>query len=374
MAGPDLDVAIVGDGPAGLALGAACRRAGLATVVIGPGSPWRATYATWRDDVADLPDACFAHVVPSVVVHGHRRHVIERPYGVVDNAALRAHFEDGLDVRRTYATALRQDGWGSRVVTDAGDVDARIVVEAAGFPPMLGRSPPAAANQTAYGVVVDERPSTYAGDDVVLMDLRPAGGGERPTFCYLVPVAGGWLVEETALAARPAVELELLRGVLGARVGNEVLATAVGEEVVTIPMGGRLPDRGQPVVAFGAGAKLTHPATGFSVASSLRAAPRVAAAIADGGDAGRVWDAVWPPSLRRTRRLHDYGLEVLLGLGPAELASFFDTFFDLPVDAWAPYLRIDSPPAAVLKTMSAVVRRLPWAMRRRLVANPFGGR
>ena len=89
---------------------------------------------------------------------------------------------------------------------------------------------------------------------------------------------------------------------------------------------------------------------------------------------GAIWDAVWPPSLRRTRRLHDYGLEVLLGLGPAELASFFDAFFDLPVDVWAPYLRVDSPPAAVLRTMSAVVRRLPWAMRRRLVANPFGGR
>ena len=65
---------------------------------------------------------------------------------------------------------------------------------------------------------------------------------------------------------------------------------------------------------------------------------------------------------------------LLLGLGPDELASFFDAFFDLPVDVWAPYLRIDSPPSAVLRTMSAVVRRLPWAMRRRLVVNPFGGR
>ena len=110
------------------------------------------------------------------------------------------------------------------------------------------------------------------------------------------------------------------------------------------------------------------------MAASLRAAPRVAAAIADGGDARHVWEAVWPPALRRTRRLHDYGLEVLLGLGPGELASFFDAFFDLPVDVWAPYLRVDSPPQAVVRAMSAVLRALPWSMRRRLVANPFGGR
>ena len=83
---------------------------------------------------------------------------------------------------------------------------------------------------------------------------------------------------------------------------------------------------------------------------------------------------MWPPSLRRTRRLHGYGLEVLLGLSASELATFFDAFFDLPTDQWAAYLRIDSPPSAVVRAMSAVVRRLPWSLRRRLVANPFGGR
>ena len=46
--------------------------------------------------------------------------------------------------------------------------------------------------------------------------------------------------------------------------------------------------------------------------------------------------------MRRTRRLHDYGLEVLLRLDGAELATFFDAFFDLPEDVWAPYLRVDA--------------------------------
>ena len=71
-------------------------------------------------------------------------------------------------------------------------------------------------------------------------------------------------------------------------------------------MGGRLPDRRDPVPRFGAAAGYTHPATGFSVAASLRAAPRVAAtlATADRGDGlGRRLAAVAaldpaPPRLR----------------------------------------------------------------------------
>jgi len=42
-----------------------------------------------------------------------------------------------------------------------------------------------------------------------------------------------------------------------------------------------------------------------------------------------VHDSVWPRPLRRTRRLHGYGLEVLLRLDQDELATFFDAFFDL---------------------------------------------
>ena len=133
--------------------------------------------------------------------------------------------------------------------------------------------------------------------------------------------------------------------------------------------------RDDPGPAFGAAAGYAHPATGFSVAASLRAAPRVAAALASAcaaagePDARPVGRAVWPPALRRTRRLHDYGLEVLLRLDQDELATFFDAFFDLPVDVWAPYLRIDAPPAAVSRTMAEVLRRLPPGMRRRLVVD-----
>ena len=242
MAGPDLDVVVVGDGPAGLALGAACRRAGLSTLVCGLGAPWTATYGTWRDDVADVPDRCFAVVAPRVVVHGHRRHVIERPYGVFDNGALRAHLAAGLDVRVREGLWARHFDWGSRLLVDGGEFDARLVVEATGFPPMLARASPPAAHQTAFGVVVGERPPAYADDDVVLMDLRPVDA-ETPTFCYVVPAGAAWLVEETSLAARPSAAPDRLRELLGVRVGADVVGTATRREVVSIPMGGRLPDR-----------------------------------------------------------------------------------------------------------------------------------
>ncbi|WP_214407224.1 FAD-dependent oxidoreductase, partial [Pseudonocardia lacus] len=54
------DVAVVGGGPAGRALAAACGRAGLRTVLVdrAPDAPWRATYGAWAAELpADLPPA-----------------------------------------------------------------------------------------------------------------------------------------------------------------------------------------------------------------------------------------------------------------------------------------------------------------------------
>ena len=382
MAGPDLDVAVVGDGPAGLALAAACRRVGLSVSVVGSGRGWAATFGTWRDDVPDVPDGCFAHVSPTTIVHGRRRHELPRAFAVVDNDRLRAHLIAGIDVERACAQRVQHFTWGSRLLTSVGTIDARAVVDATGRPPALGahRRAEPAATQTAFGVVAADPPAPYDDAALTLMDLRAVPGGGPATFCYVVPVADGWLVEETALAARPPVPPATLRDRLVARLGpagHDLVGAAQRTETVAIPMGGRLPDLRQPVVAFGAAAGYTHPATGFSVAASLRAARRVAAALGDaagGPDPRRAWDAVWPRQLRRTRRLHDYGLEVLLGLGADELADFFDAFFDLPVETWSSYLRIDARPSEVMGAMRGMLRRSPWSLRRRLVVNPFAGR
>lgn len=383
MAGADVDVAVIGDGPAGLALAAACAQAGLAVAVVGDGRPWTATYGVWRDDVADLPQQCFAHIAPSVVVHTPARRVVARPYGVLDNVALRTHLSAGVEIVGARASGVQHFAWGSRILGPGPAVDAKLVVDAAGWRAVARAaltSP--VAGQSAFGIVVDCPPAGFDPDAVTLIDLRPVPGASRPpTFAYVVPVAGGWMVEETVLAARPIVDPTPLRDRLVARLGasgESLVAAATRTETVMIPMGGRLPERRAPVVRFGAAAGYVHPATGYSVAASLRAAPRVAAAIAsatgDGPtDAAAVWDAVWPRPLRVTRRLHDYGLEVLLGLGPSELAQFFDAFFgDLPMHRWAGYLRIDTPPAEVSATMARLFARVPAPVRRRLLVRPGG--
>ena len=164
---PRHDVAIVGDGPAGLALAAAARGVGLDVVVVGGGAPWTPTYGTWRDDVAMIPSSCFEHVLPGIAVHGHRRHHIDRAYGILANDALRRHLAAGVEVVHARAIGIRHLAWGSRVRLAEGEVDARIVVDA------RGRADGGTAAQTAYGVVVDAPP---AGGPM-LMDLRRSGSG-----------------------------------------------------------------------------------------------------------------------------------------------------------------------------------------------------
>lgn len=253
--------------------------------------------------------------------------------------------------------------WRARIVIDARGASRPVsVTSRTGF-------------QRAFGVVVDDRPSTIGGDAAVLMDWRPPwrAGGD-PTFLYVMPLPEGrWLVEETSLARRDPMTTRELRERLVARVGADLVASARRIEEVTIPMTPGVPGRGAPVPRFGAAAGYVHPATGYSVAASLRAADRVAAAVVEAmrvddpsARAVHVWNAVWPAEQRRARALHDYGLAALLRLSADDIGVFFDAFFSLPVERWAPYLRVDTTTAELRRTMGAVFARVPWAVRRRL--------
>ena len=72
-------------------------------------------------------------------------------------------------------------------------------------------------------------------------------------------------------------------------------------------MGGPLPIGRQPITAFGAAASLIHPATGYSLARSLREAPGLAKEVSEilqqdlsiRETAQNVWNALWPPRKRR---------------------------------------------------------------------------
>ena len=373
---PAADVAIVGDGPAGLALGAACVAEGLETIVLGNARPWSATYATWVDEVPDHAHA-LASVTPIDVV-GVRRRRLGRDYGVFDNARLR----DAIDRAPLVlgdVVGVEHDDVQTTVITATGErVAARLVVDATGSVPALleprRRGRGVRVVQSALGVVLAERPRALDGDAAVLMDWRQVGAGE-PTFLYVAPLAAGrWLVEETSLARREPMAESDLRARLATRLGRDVVADAEHVERVLIPMASGVPRRSQRVVGFGAAAGYVHPATGYSVAASLRAAPRVAAAIAR--SLGRTddprtvaldaWNAVWPGEQRRARALHDYGLQAILRMSADEIRTFFDAFFALPESNWSEYLRVDTTPGDVARAMREVFRSVPWGLRRRL--------
>jgi lycopene beta-cyclase len=359
------DVLVVGDGPSGAAIAAACADAGLDTIVVGPGRPWRNTYGAWVDELADLPAETWAARTDEVITGGRDLRRIARPYGVLDNEGLRTHLR--LDERRVPNLVTDLDDRGDAVVVEIDGHHtsrARWVVDARGA---TDAEPP--AWQTAYGVVVaaaDVR--QVATDDAsTLMDWSWSGAAAVPSFLYVVPVDDGWLVEHTVLAAAHAVDPLSLRAALVERLGQATVEAAEGmgrSEQVVIPMGVP-PDSGTGrVVRFGARAGMAHPATGYSVAASLRAAPRVARAIA--GDAD-VHAAVWSRSALRARALHDYGLAALLGFDATETAAFFSAFFALPIEQWAAYTRIDTSPTTVAAVMARLFRNVPWSVRRRLV-------
>ena len=381
------DVAVVGDGPAGSALARQLKLSGADVVLFGEDRPWHATYTTWIDDLDGVPVVdngdIWMHRFESVAVNFERPMMVGRSYGVIDNGQLRAVLRDGVphDVRR---------------VASAGDAGARIVVDATGWPSGLDRLDRRVLErgdlvwQTAIGVVLREPPSGPLGTPTV-MDFADPGVTDDiglPTFVYAFPVVDGWLVEETVLAG-PAVDPDRLLPRLASRLGETVehlLERAVRVERVRIPMGAPVPprpgrDHTPQTVRFGAAAGMIHPATGYSVASSLRAVERVADAITErlgrpgpidrAADTAAVVDAVWPRSLRRTRRLHDFGLEVLVGMDTAEIRGFFQSFFELPPERWASYLRIDTPPSELARVMSSMFGRADWPLRRQLVTgNP----
>ena len=390
--GLDAQVAVVGSGPAGWAAAAALAERGVETVLVAPapGEVWPATYGCWVDELEPIGLASIVRTSwPSVRVVGHREHEVPRAYAVLDNARLHDVLSDafgrvGGRAVVGAAAGVQHFGWGSRLLlADDRRLDVRLIVDATGGggPGLLRRTGPPRAHQTAFGLLARFGHPPLPAGSCTLMDWSPAdpddvAGDPRPTFLYALDLGeGGVLVEETALAASPPMADGELRRRLSVRLERrgatptEVLA----EEHVDIPMGGPLP-RVQAIAATGAAAGLVHPATGYSVAAGLRAAPRLAAAVRrslDAGDdqdrlAAEAWSAVWPASRRRARRLEQVGLSRLLAMAPEEVRAFFDAFFALPVERWTPYLSGSGSTVDLARAMTAVLRASPGDVRRRL--------
>jgi lycopene cyclase-like protein len=232
---------------------------------------------------------------------------------------------------------------------------------------------------------------------MVLMDFRAAGEGrprsqawqEReetlPSFLYAMPLGRNLLfVEETVLVSRPGADMGMLATRLGHRLRRMGIhrRRVLEEEHCRIRMGGPLPEIGQRLVGFGASAGLVHPATGYSLARSLRHASEVADALVEGLGSGspaaaslRAWRALWPRDRVRVHQLHQFGMDVLCRLDRDQTGRFFDAFFDLPAEQWQGYLGATLPPTGVAKAMAGLFVRADLDLQRLLVgtgASPSG--
>ena len=385
-----VDVAIVGGGPAGLALARALALQGVELVVVAASTEWHATYGVWRDDVADCDlggelDELVRGAWPIVRVVGKRQHLLQRPYVVFDNSRLRSSLLAGVQVQHdTAVQAEHTTDTTSLRLHSGATITARLVIDATGSGELLARRTPTGGAQTAYGLLLGAGTKTGSANVARTSGIEPGiftlmDWSTPPTFFYGAQFNDGrTLVEETSLYANPPSGLDDLRTRLAARLGVDATEQADSVERVHIAMGGSLPARTTRVVGFGAAAGFVHPVTGYSVAASLRAATRVANEIVQQLSRGTtgtdlslaVWSAVWPKHLVRARGWHDMGLAVLSALPPRLIGGFFDAFFELPQAQWSAYLRIDSEPAEVRAAMLGVFRRVDMATRLALVAQP----
>jgi lycopene beta-cyclase len=384
--GSGADVLVIGAGPAGRALAAACGLQGLRTLLVdrAPDAPWRATYCAWADELpAGLPAA-------TVAVRARGRAVAIGPhslgweYAVLDVPALRAHLDGELaraGVELRTGRVHGPHGRGSVSLVGGGTLTAAVVVDAGGAGQPL-RRPPAhrvTADQTAYGVVVPAEAAAplVAADEALFMDWRPDHGRPGwPTFLYGVPLGGSRvLLEETSLARRPGLGLPELRDRLTARLAHHEVVVPAGAEVEKVRFAVDSPRHRTPgVLGFGAAAPLVHPASGFSVATALALAPRVAAALAahlPGSPAAALAAAdavVWPSAARAVHRFRRIGLEALLRMPPADVPAFFERFFALPERHRWNYLTARDDLGATAATMTALFAGADWRLRARLMA------
>jgi len=391
-----LDVRVVGAGPAGLALAAELATRGLSVEVIAPEptAPWHAGYGCFDDELLGLGlGEAVARRWARTLVHtdGGGARDLGRTYARLDTPRLQRALLDrceaaGVLLRKGAVRAVASyDNGLQPVIVGRRVLRSRMVVDASGSRGLKAAHNPAV--QVAWGELLRVDGHPWAPGEMVLMDWRrlrerttALGDTEAlPTFLYALPIDDQHVfLEETSLAARPALPLELCRTRLAARcrqLGIQV-QEVLEVERCHIAMGGIAPERPQgATLPFGAAAGFVHPATGYSLITSLRRAPLVADTLAEAlalgegtGAAQAAYDRVWSREARTCRKLYEHGLAVLLDMPLHRIQPFYDAFFAVSdphgngVD-WRGYMGDTLSPMELSRLMWRVFTSVDWRMR-----------
>jgi len=380
------DIGILGSGPAALSIAAACVRRGASVALISPEpeSPWKPNYCLWNDELPEGMEGLVEHLwAEACVVTPWSSRALKRTYVKLDTRGLQVSLWNTLrsgsaQVTSDRATALDHRQQETRVHTEGGLVRrVRVVIDASGagsrFVKRMHRRAP--AFQTAFGLTLRAPGHGFDPDRMILMDFRQPSShaSDPPSFLYVLPLGEDRLfIEETSLARRPAVRLDLLRARLEARLAGLGLERCerLSEEHCSIPMGLGLPAFGQAVVPFGAAGAMVHPASGYLISRVLRQADPVAESVIQGLASDDSAQAIasgnatlWPRPQRIVWELYAFGLESLVDMNATEVARFFDAFFQLPQHVWSGFLSGTLSPSALGVVMTQVFRTLPASVR-----------
>nr|D9IL23.1 RecName: Full=Lycopene beta cyclase, chloroplastic; Short=OgLCY-B; Flags: Precursor [Oncidium hybrid cultivar]ADJ67814.1 lycopene beta-cyclase [Oncidium hybrid cultivar] len=367
---PTLDLAVVGGGPAGLAVAKRVSDAGLSVCSIDPypNLVWPNNYGVWVDefaamDLLDCIDASWNSA--SVFIDDNNRKLLSRPYARVDRRRLKsrllnAYLSNGVRFHQSKVlNVVHEEAKSVLLCSDGTRIPAAVVLDATGFSRCLVQyqQPYNPGYQVAYGILAEVEEHPFELDQMVFMDWRDSHLGFRPelkkrndglpTFLYAMPFSSDLIfLEETSLVARPGLLIEDIQERMIERLrhlGIRIKRIEEDERCV-IPMGGPLPVLPQRVLGIGGTAGMVHPSTGYMVARTLAAAPIVADAIVGyiGGSgaevSARVWKDLWPIERRRQREFFCFGMDVLLKLDLEGTRRFFDAFFGLEERYWHGFL------------------------------------
>jgi lycopene beta-cyclase len=356
MSAPDVDIAIIGGGCAGLSLAARLVHSNLSISVIEPRIAYTddRAWSFWRT-ASDPFEDCVHKEWTSWTVAGqgdpvrrtssHLRYQTIRSEDFYNRAqdliAQDRHINLSLGVR---ANGMKRcnDRW--HVETDAGTLSAQIVIDTR--PP--ARNP--AYGQFFLGREIRTERQVFNPNTVQLMQFRPARSS-GVDFVYILPFAADHaLVEVTSFAPHNPG-----RDIYAAWLDDEIAALDPGwtetlrTEAGALPMEVGFADPAQDgIIRMGLGGGAARPSTGYAFARNQIQADRVAAAVI----AGRV------PDTRLDSRLTHFMDRVflqVLATAPKSGPALFEALFrNAPADRLERFLSGSTHPVDRLSVMASL--------------------